>query len=311
MNKPLISLCMPTNGVIEWVFPVLESIYNQRVNNELFEVVITDNGNNTKFKKAIKEYLSAHTNIVYAETQALPFMNEIESYKRASGLFIKFINHRTLLLPGALDSFISFVMNNIEEKPFIYFGNGIINEINGIKEYQNFNDFVEGLSYWSSWSTGMAFWREDFSKIMQDQDVEYNELFPHTDILFGFRNKKTYLIDNRMLLKELSDDGIPKGKYDLFYAFAVEYLYILLQLVRDGDLSVRSFNTIKAHNLLFIMEQYHAFVIKKRPCSYILNNYLDSINVFYGQFVANWCYRRMRVQQVYQKIKKIIKRKER
>ena len=37
MNKPLISLCMPTNGVIDWVFPVLESIYNQKVNNELFE----------------------------------------------------------------------------------------------------------------------------------------------------------------------------------------------------------------------------------------------------------------------------------
>ena len=37
MNKPLVSLCMPTNGVIDWVFPVLESIYNQNINNELCE----------------------------------------------------------------------------------------------------------------------------------------------------------------------------------------------------------------------------------------------------------------------------------
>ena len=112
MNKPLVSLCMPTNGVIDWVFPVLESIYNQNVNNELFEVVITDNGNNTEFKKSIKEYLQTHINIVYAETQALPFVNEIESYKKASGELIKFVNHRTKLVEGTLQRMIDYVESN-------------------------------------------------------------------------------------------------------------------------------------------------------------------------------------------------------
>ena len=37
----LISLCMPTNGVIEWVFPVLDSIFGQGVDDNLFEVVVT------------------------------------------------------------------------------------------------------------------------------------------------------------------------------------------------------------------------------------------------------------------------------
>ena len=35
MSKPLLSLCMPTNGVVEWVFPVLESIYKQGCDNSL------------------------------------------------------------------------------------------------------------------------------------------------------------------------------------------------------------------------------------------------------------------------------------
>lgn len=104
MSKPLVSLCMPTNGVVDWVFPVLDSIYDQRVDNSLFEIVITDNGNNEEFKKAIREYLPTHDNIVYAETQALPFVNEIESYKRASGELIKFVNHRTKLVPGLIVS---------------------------------------------------------------------------------------------------------------------------------------------------------------------------------------------------------------
>lgn len=52
-NKKLISLCIPTNGVIEWVFPVLESIYAQGVETALYEIVITDNGDNIEFKKKI------------------------------------------------------------------------------------------------------------------------------------------------------------------------------------------------------------------------------------------------------------------
>ena len=57
MSQPLISLCIPTNGVIEWVFPVLDSIYSQSVDNELFEVVVTDNGNNAEFKARFDEYI--------------------------------------------------------------------------------------------------------------------------------------------------------------------------------------------------------------------------------------------------------------
>lgn len=56
MCNPIVSLCMPTNGVIEWVFPVLDSIYGQEVEEGLYEVVITDNGDNTEFKKRITEY---------------------------------------------------------------------------------------------------------------------------------------------------------------------------------------------------------------------------------------------------------------
>lgn len=40
MNNPIVSLCMPTNGVAEWVFPVLDSIYNQGCDNNLFEIVL-------------------------------------------------------------------------------------------------------------------------------------------------------------------------------------------------------------------------------------------------------------------------------
>lgn len=212
MSQPLISLCIPTNGVIEWVFPVLDSIYSQNVDNELFEVVVTDNGNNAEFKARFDEYQKNYENLFYFRSSGYEFLSEPDSYKNARGLFIKFINHRTKLVPGALEYFINWINENKEEKPFVYFTNGVLGKKESF-EFNSFDGFVRGLSYWSSWSTGMAFWKEDFDSI--PEDTVYNFLFPHTTILFSQKNRKKYVIDDKILLDEIPQGKIPKGRYNL------------------------------------------------------------------------------------------------
>ena len=102
MDRPLLSLCIPTNGIVEWVFPVLDSIFSQKVDTSLYEVIITDNGDNAEFKEKMKDYLFEKDNLKYYETNAGIFRNEIESYMRASGELIKFVNHRSILVEGVL-----------------------------------------------------------------------------------------------------------------------------------------------------------------------------------------------------------------
>ena len=63
-TKPLLSLCLPTNGIIEWVFPVLESIYSQNVDTKLFEVIVTNNGTNDEFHSMMLEYSQKHENLI-------------------------------------------------------------------------------------------------------------------------------------------------------------------------------------------------------------------------------------------------------
>ena len=48
--QKIISLCIPTNGVSKWVFPVLDSIYSQGISEEEFEIVVSDNGNDVEFE---------------------------------------------------------------------------------------------------------------------------------------------------------------------------------------------------------------------------------------------------------------------
>ena len=283
----LISLCIPTNGVQEWIFPVLDSIFAQNVENSLFEVVVVDNGNNEQFFREMTEYCKGHDNMLYEKTDAPLFLSEIEVYKRAKGEFIKFINHRTLLKQGTLMEYISFIRNYQSSRPIVYFANGSLKLEKEICKYGSFDEYVRNLSIRSSWSTGMGFWREDFEKVLKD--AVFNELFPHTNILFGERKRETYIIDHRQLLDEMPEGGIPKGKYDVFYAFAVEYPAILCDLLRSGDISTDTFLSLKKAALEFVMEQYYAYVLRKRKCSYDLSTFEQSIRVFYSEREANAC----------------------
>ena len=281
MTQPLLSICIPTNGIPELIFPVLDSIFVQtEVPHELYEVVVMDNGNNQSFNRQMIDYATNHNNLIYRQTDAYEFLSETECYKVAKGLFIKFINHRTKLLPGALKYYINFIKQNEKERPAVYFSNGVIKDIKNVAEYESFDKYVRGLSYWSSWSTGMGFWKDDFDKI--PQNTEFNTLFPHTTILFHEKHKKKYIIDNTILLYEIPISHANKGKYNLFYAFGVEYIGLICDLYREGAISAETFLKVKKDTLGFIAELYRDFVIKKDKCSYDLSGIDETLNVFYS-----------------------------
>lgn len=279
MSSPLLSLCIPTNGIIEWVFPVLDSIYAQNVDNSLFEVVVTDNGDNEEFYKKIIAYQKEYENLFYYKSSGYEFLSEPDSYKNAKGLFIKFINHRTKLKQGTLRYFVDWVEENKDEKPFIYFSNGVLNE-EKVFEFGSFDEFVKKLSYWSSWSTGMAFWKETFDLI--PKETVYNFLFPHMTILFSQRKLAKYIVDDKILLEEIPQGKIPKGRYNLFYAFGIEYMGIICDLLRSGDINLETFDLIKKSNKQFITNLYCDYIILHKKCSYELVDYKIALDVFYG-----------------------------
>lgn len=279
-SKPLLSLCIPTNGIIEWVFPVLDSIYKQKVSTDLFEVVITSNGHNAEFNEKIEEYSVQHDNLIFKTTDAKQFLNQIEAFKLANGELIKFVNHRMTLLPGSLDYFINFTKKNIGSKPCVYFLNSAMKIIKPIMEFKRFDEYVRGLSYFSSWSAGTAIWKSDFIKFGLKKN--FNPLFPHIDFILGERNKEKYIIDNTRLLKELPPENSKKGKYDLFFAFSVEYITILLKMAKSNDISWETFYIVKKATKHFIAEQYLKYVTLKENCSYDVSNFEQSVNVFYS-----------------------------
>ena len=72
-KQPILSLCIPTNGAVEWILPVIESIYSQGYDTDKFEVVITDNGKDSQLPAYISKM--NYPNLCYKQTSAEGFLN--------------------------------------------------------------------------------------------------------------------------------------------------------------------------------------------------------------------------------------------
>lgn len=279
--KKLLSLIIPTNGITEWVIQVVESIYSQNVNDSLFEVVITDNGDSDDCKNAIEGKFATHGNLLYKKTNAKLFLNQIEAFKISSGLFIKFVNHRSAMDFGSIDFLVNYVEahKNDAYKPITFFMNPT-KRCKGEKHFYDFDSFVKGLGHWSSWSGGLSCWKEDFEKL--PKDLDFNSLYPHTTILFCFTDRADYIINYKSLYHDITMNHSKKGRYKLYYAFGIEYPSILLSLLRNNNISTETFDYVKRQNETFIVECYKNFSILHDAHSYDLSGAEDYLNIFYS-----------------------------
>ena len=280
-NQYLLSLCIPTNGIADWVFPVLDSIYAQNVDEKLFEVVVADNGTDSDFKRMMEDYAKKHENLVYVKTDAVLFHNQLEALKAASGEYLQFLNHRFALIDGGLNYLLSFVKNNRDTKPVVYFTDGHLEGAGGVQEFDSFDSFVKCLGSLVSWTSGVGIWKEKFDRIPKSTKVD--NISPHSHILFSDRTNQRYIVDDTVYAVEIDLNQSRKGKYDFFKAFAADEPAIALQLYADGSISADTMKEVRLGYKNYIIECYFLFFIRKVPCSYDLSGFNDNMGIVFSK----------------------------
>ena len=272
-----LSLCLPTNGIIEWVFPVLDNIFKQEADKSEWEIIVTNNGNNEEFHQKMIEYAVEHKNLIYKKTNAFLFENQIESLRLASGQYLKFLNHRSIIEPGAIQWMIDLVKEQINNKPIIYLSNGALG-YKTPKMYNDFNSFVRGLREFGSWTTGVGVWKSDFITIPENH--VYNKISPHSDVLYWVRDRGNYIINDKLWSRDIDNSHKKKGKYDLYRAFAVEEIAVLLNLLNDRAISADTFKYLVKCYEKCVANFYLMFSIRHEPCSYTLDGFDDAMDIF-------------------------------
>lgn len=262
-NNPLLSICIPCFGRVEYVRNTLNSIFqgNADVSLDKYEVVISDNDPKQTISVLANEF-KAYPNLRYFHTECEGFMNSYHVLTYAQGEFLKLHNSQTLFRKGSLQAILKEVEKHQEKRSLIFYTNGLLGKFQS-SEYDTFENFMYALSYWSSWSNGFNIWRKDFEQI---GEIKLNRLFPHTSLFLTQHHAKGYCIDDNLLFDV---QRIPKrGGHNKFEAFTIEYPSLIDQCRKDGFIS----EGCEKHILHDIMTEFLP--------SLVFNKYIARIETF-------------------------------
>lgn len=277
MDKHLLSICIPTNGVSRWVIPALENLYNLGTDETLFEVVVADNGGkDSDLAEPIKSF-ECHPNFRYVPTQVKGFYNIIENFALAKGDYMIKLNHRCLLHKGAIEYIYGQAEKYYETKPLMFFINGAIG-INDIREYHTFDNFMYDFSYMSSLSQGLFFWKEDIERIPQ---IKFAPMSPNVSLMFDSRHKTQFVLDGTKICHGQNSAG--KFGYALFETFAVLYMDLINEVRIDGSISNRTYLKIKQDIYNFLFECYIDMINNGAFENYTLDDMKESLSIYYSQ----------------------------
>ena len=275
-NRLLLSICIPTDGNVNWILPVLDSIYSQKVDETLFEVVVTDNGENSLLPEHITQY--HHANLRYIQTHDKGFLNLVTALKNGRGELCKMLNHRSVLLPGVISEWLSLVETYLSNRPIIFFSDG---EVHG-NDYiacKNIDELLKAISYWASWSAGISFWKEDIANI---DTVEMDGMFPNTSLLLDIRHSPHYLVCNKKY--QVMEDDAGKGGYNLFQTFAVGFLDLVGKQRIKRRIQTNTFIFVKRQLYDFLKLLYLSEVILPTQHTFELTGIKESMDVYYGRY---------------------------
>lgn len=298
MSKYLLSLCIPTNGESRWVVSNVRQIYSLGSDNSIFEVVVADNNPNEAMDEAMMEF-EKYPNFRYVKTKAKGFYNIVESFVQAKGDFMIKLNHRCILHKGMIERVYEMGCKYIDEKPLMFFSNGNLHN-NEVRVFNSFNDYLFHLSYRSSQSQGLFFWREDLFNI---DHIKFAPMSPNVSLMFDSRKKTSFVIDDRIMCHELNSSG--KYGYDLFDTFAVLYLDLVNEVRIDGSISKETFIKIKKDIFDMLTTNYFYMKILGRKGNYKLEGIKESMGVYYSKVD----YKRMLVRAYVVESFKVVKLK--
>jgi len=238
----MISICIPCYKRLEYIRNTLRSIYEENSDVALseYEVIVSDNDTERELRVLQEE--CKQQNFRYIPTKCEGFLNSYYSLTYGKGEYLLLHNSQELFRKGSLRYIIDLVKAN--RGKYLFFSSGFL--LNGsCCEYCNFDSFMQGVSFWSSWSNAFGIWRTDFDKVKATSEL--NKLFPHTSLFLTQHCHKDYLICDVPLFETQFVKG--RSGHNKFHAFTYEYPSLIDASYKEGHISGETRNKI-LHDIL-------------------------------------------------------------
>ena len=248
IEKPLLSICIPTFNRADYLEKCLEAIVNQDGFDEI-EVVISDNCSSDGTQKLGEKYSLTYSNVKYFRNEEnVVDMNFPLVFQRANGVLRKMTNDTILYKPGAIRYMLNAVRDNIEEKPQIYFLNKEDTLI-APKHYISLEKYLEDIGYRLTWIGSVAIWEEDANDLgsfMSNTDSRVAQV-PY--LLEHFEKHNGAVVYPKLIMGSIS----PKNKnlkYGLYQVFFVNFLGFIKPYLNQGKISADCYEKVQKDLLM-------------------------------------------------------------
>lgn len=114
MNKPTVSIIIPTYNRAELLKRAIESVLNQTYDN-IIEIIITDDGSTDNTKEIVEEFKKRDSRIIYSINTKYPHGptgNKNNGLDLATGEFIGILDDDDVLLPNAISDLIEVYLKD-------------------------------------------------------------------------------------------------------------------------------------------------------------------------------------------------------
>lgn len=279
-NEPVLSICIPTYKRVEITRDTIKSIYADLEGVDLndFEVIVSDNDIEESSRTFETDF--KYPNFHYHATECEGFLNSFYVLSYGRGKFLKLQNNVSHFKKGSLKYMLNQAKNLLKNKPVIFYTNGMLGK-HSVSQYDNIDDFLINLSFYSSWSAGFAIWKSDFDKIKDASSI--NRWFPQTSLLLeSSKGKDSFIIDDNTIR-----EGKPvskKGGYNPYEVFGVSFLDLYQDYVNKGLIKSSTLSIVK--EILFkkyLSSRYLKTVILRKD-SFDHSNIQKHLSKYYGRF---------------------------
>ncbi|MBV5329878.1 MAG: glycosyltransferase family 2 protein [Chlorobium sp.] len=258
----LLSICIPTYNRADCLHKTLLSIVEARQFEEKCEIVISDNNSSDSTREVVSSFTSKYENIRYYKNDSNvgADKNFINLLNLGNGKYLKLHSDKTLFCKDKLDALL-YYLSNLDSPSIFLLNQGTNNQTRNVVECKNLNEFVDVVSFMSTWMSGAIYRKSDYQNIT---GVE-NKIGLHliqTYLLFKMVSEHSKaIVITEHLMQELE---VEKGGYNLFEVFICNYLALYNDLLQKHILSRQVYNMEKKRLLQnFIFPWYTLIVLKK------------------------------------------------
>ena len=100
-----LSIIIPVCNVEQYIGPCLESIYRQDLNDDVFEIIVVNDGSTDKSMEVVKDIMGRHHNIhIINQDNAGPSVSRNAGMEIATGEYVLFVDSDDLLMDNGLSA---------------------------------------------------------------------------------------------------------------------------------------------------------------------------------------------------------------